>query len=559
MVLLPFRQISRVTSPEPTPALAHSLRQPSLSPAFRLRPLARTLALAALCSLLWTSGGPQGQPLQAMAQVNLPALGDSVSSDFDIMDERRLGERIMREIRHDPEYLDDPLLSDYLNSIWQPLLNAARNRGNISAEQDTNFPFETFQVLDRSINAFALPGGYVGVHLGLIAMTANSDELASVLGHELTHITQRHIGRSMVNAQHQSIATVAGLVLGMIAATRARSVDAANAVIIGSQAAAAQGQLNFSREMEREADRIGLQLMSSAGFASAGMAGMFEKLESSSRLNDSNQYPYLRSHPLTIERISEARLRMNSNPSTRPPSLAVHALMQARARVLMDGAEPALRKLQTVASPGSPAVDEARLGAIYAGAMASMRLRDFPQALRLADSGLELAKRQYAREPVAARDFALLRLEIEGNSGKPAESLTAALDSLGNDNSRPNLLARAQAAQAWQRAGDAAAPAALRSSMEALQTWVTEHKQDALAWLALSQCANAQGQRLRALRADAEAAAAVGDVLGAVDRFRVAQRIAKEDPGSDYVESSIIQSRLRDLEAERRRMLLERD
>ncbi|WP_422566514.1 M48 family metalloprotease [Ideonella sp.] len=495
----------------------------------------------------------------AQAQVNLPALGDSVSSDFDLNDERKLGERIMRSIRQDPDFLDDPLLSEYLRGLWLPLLDAARQRGDIDASTDASFPWELFQVRDRSVNAFALPGGYVGVHLGLIAMTGSADELASVLAHELTHVTQRHIGRSMVNSQRQSMASVAAMVLGLIVASRAGTMDGANAVIMGSQAAMAQGQLNFSREMEREADRIGLQLLSTAGFVPAGMASMFEKMESNSRLNDSNQYPYLRSHPLTIERISEARLRTsNAGPGTRSPTPAEHGLMQARARVLMDNAEPTLRRLQTQAQPGSPAMDSNRLAALYAGALASLKLRDYPQAYQAIDAALTLAKARFGTEPRARRALLLLKLETQVAESRPTESLSAALAPLGGDTARPTLLARSQAALAWRRSGEsAAAEPVLRQSVEALQTWVTLHKQDVLAWQALSQCAEALGLRLRALRSGAEAAAASGDVVGAVDRFRIAQQIAREDANADYVEASIIQSRLRELEAERRKLMAE--
>ena len=110
---------------------------------------------------------------------------------------------------------------------------------------------------DRSVNAFALPGGYVGVHLGLIAMTGTRDELASVLAHELSHVTQRHIARGIANSKRQSLIGLAAMILGVLAASRAGSADGANAAIVGGQAAAIQGQLNFSRDMEREADRIG--------------------------------------------------------------------------------------------------------------------------------------------------------------------------------------------------------------------------------------------------------------------------------------------------------------
>ena len=233
--------------------------------------------------------------------------------DLSVGAERLIGEQIMREIRRDPDYLDDPVLLEYLQSIWQPLLAAARARGDIGVELDTRYPFEPFLVRDRSVNAFALPGGFVGVHLGLIAMTASRDELASVLAHELSHVTQRHIARSIAPSRQASILGIVTTILGVLAASRSRGPDganAANAVIAGGQAAAIQSQLNFSRDMEREADRVGYR-RADAGrlLAPRGMAAMFEKLDKASRLNDSGNYPYLRTHPLTVERIGEARSR----------------------------------------------------------------------------------------------------------------------------------------------------------------------------------------------------------------------------------------------------------
>jgi predicted Zn-dependent protease len=319
----------------------------------------------------------------------------------------------------------------------------------------------------------------------------------------------------------------------------------------------AQGQLNFSREMEREADRIGLQLMTRAGFAPSGMAAMFQKLDYNSRLNDGNQFPYLRSHPLTIERISEARLRATAGVGSRPVSPLLHPLMQMRARALMDSSEPALRRLQTLASPGSPAVDANRLAALYGGALASLMLREFDRAQALISTGLQLQTQYFPAEASAERAFLLLRLEALTSAGGPPEALAAAGRRLAADPARPVLLAEAQAALALRRAGNPAAGAALRASMEALQTWVIEHKQDVLAWQALGQCAEAQGLKLRSLRASAEASAAGGDVVGAVDRFRQAQHLAAEDSGSDYLEAAIIQTRLRDVEAERRRLMAE--
>ncbi|MFY9510758.1 MAG: M48 family metalloprotease, partial [Rubrivivax sp.] len=306
-------------------------------------------------------------PMQApLAQVRLPSLGEAAADEFGVGTEKRMGEQIMREIRRDPAYLDDPVLLEFLQSIWQPLLAAARANGNVEPDIERQFAWEVFLVLDRTVNAFALPGGYVGAHLGLIALTASSDELASVMAHELAHVTQRHIARGVVNSQRSSMVGLAALLVGILAAARSNSVDVANAAIMGGQAAAIQGQLNFSRDMEREADRLGYGLLGAAGFAPLGMAQMFEKMDAANRINDGGNFPYLRSHPLTVERMSESRSRaLFAGPAKPAPPLR-HVLMQQRARVLMDTDPQTLRRLQDQAAgvPGAPLRD--RLGAAYA-------------------------------------------------------------------------------------------------------------------------------------------------------------------------------------------------
>ena len=173
-----------------------------------------------------------------LAQNRLPALGDPASDDFSIATERKLGDAIMREIRADPDYLDDPLLLEYLESIWQPLVAQARIRGNLTDDIDGRLAWEPFLIRDTEVNAFALPGGYVGMYLGMMAMTSTRDELASVLAHEMSHITQRHIARSIGNSKRQSMLSLATMLVGLIAATRAgpSTIDAANAAVVGSQA-----------------------------------------------------------------------------------------------------------------------------------------------------------------------------------------------------------------------------------------------------------------------------------------------------------------------------------
>jgi predicted Zn-dependent protease len=494
----------------------------------------------------------------APAQVRLPSLGDSVSEDFDVATERRLGERIMRAVRSDPVYLDDPLLLDYVQSLWQPLVAAARQRGEIGADVNDAFAWEAFLVRDRSVNAFALPGGYVGVHLGLVAMTATRDELASVLAHELVHISQRHIARGVANSSRQSLIGLAAMMIGLLAASRSNNsgADVAQAAVLGGQAAMMQGQLNFSRDMEREADRIGYSIYSTAGYAPAGAAAMFEKLENAFRLNDGgNAFPYLRSHPLTTERIGEARSRIDGSAAAAAPPRGAfeHAAMQARARALMDTTVQALRRQQaTEATAGAPAAE--RYGALIGSATASLELRDPARArATLAAAAALLRDSTGAREPRAERQLALMQAQAQLAGGDAAGAL-AALERL-DDGSRAVLLLRAEAALDAARAGR---PDELRRSAEALQSWVTERRGDALAWSQLALVTRQQGQPLRALRAEAESRAALGDIGGALDRLRAAQRLARSGGASpDFIESSVIDTRVRQLDAQQRALLAE--
>ncbi len=502
----------------------------------------------------------------AQAQVNLPALGDTASDDFNLGTERKLGDQIMREIRRDPDYIDDPVLLEYLQSLWQPLLTAARQRGDINADVDQRFAWEPFLVRDRSVNAFALPGGYIGVHLGLMAMTATRDELASVLAHEMSHVTQRHIARSIANSKKQSLLSAAALILGVLAASRSRSTDAANAVITGSQAAAIQGQLNFSRDMEREADRVGFSVMTGAGFSAGGMAAMFEKLDAASRFNDSGGFPYLRSHPLTTERIGEARARAGGSLMAAPPSVLEHSLAQARARVLMDTRVDALRRwqaldAQTETDVSSLPLNE-KLGNACASALASTLLRDWARAdksLLRAQSLMQFNPRPDAR---AERAVALLNVQSQLERGNTARAVEV-LEPYALEASRPVLLINARVALSAGLPSAVNLPRLTRSA-EALQTWVAVNRNDAEAWSSLNQLWGALNQPLRALRADAEARYALGDWVGAIDRLRAGQRLAKRGSvggagvtGADFIEASVIDSRLRDIEAQRKALSAE--
>jgi len=565
--------------PQPAPQSAPSA--PQRAPRWRCLALAVHLALGTVLGAAGTT--------PAAAQVRLPSLGESAADELSTSREKRVGEQIMREVRRDPAYLDDPVLLDYINSLWQPLVQAARARGDIGPDTASLFPYEAFLVRDRSVNAFALPGGYVGVHLGLIAITATPDELASVLAHELAHVTQRHIARGVTAQSRSSTLGLAAMLLGLLVASRANSGDVAQAAIMGGQAAMIQGQLNFSRDMEREADRNGHALLTMSGFSAAGMPAMFEKLDQNSRLNDSGGFPYLRSHPLTTDRIGEARQRVESQglATVQGEVPLLHRLMQARARVLMDGSVQALRRWQdldrdtglgastapaastastppgaaagataTTAAPpdaNARALVHERLAALTAAALASAQLRDFDRG-----TSAWRAAQRLAAEPANAVDADARRLlwqlgaELAMAQGQGAQA-TQALAMLADDKRRSTLLLNAQHALAQGR------PEATRRASDLLLTWLADHRLDASAWRLLAQAAEAQGQGLRAVRAHAEAESALGNLNGAIDRLRAGQRLARAagSGGTDFIELSVIDARLRDLMAVKRELQAE--
>ncbi|MFG6443043.1 M48 family metalloprotease [Roseateles sp. LKC17W] len=513
-----------------------------MTTSFATRPLLTLLAAATLAL--------PGAPLHA--QVNLPALGDSVSQDLDINTERQLGERYMRMIRVDPAYVHDPLLQEYMAGIWNPLIAAARKLGHISDEQG-RLAWEHFLVEDKSINAFAMPGGFVGTHLGLIAMTVSRDELASVIGHEISHVTQRHIARRIAGDSKNNMVAIAGLLLGVLAASRG-NIDMANAGIVGGQAAAAQMSLNFSRDMEREADRVGFNVLVEAGFAGSGMVSMFERMEQAYHLMDDGAYPYLRSHPLTSERIGDARTRLALEPFSRPRGLAEHALIAARARVLMDQRVDAWKVLENY-DAGARNIKESggyeQLGARYAAALASIKLRNFDRAeatLRSAEVTLQLINPSPSETAAAKRLLTYLRTELAQVRGRPMEGV-AALETLRGEKSRPLLLQRVGLALAG-----APGDAMLRDAADALQTHVSLEPLDALAWAQLALVWEKLGQPLRAVRAQAETRAAAGDLNGAIDRMSSGLRQSRR-PDADQVEAAVIEARLRALTYERQALM----
>ena len=521
--------------------------------------------LLALSFVLAIGGQPlYGQtnnlPPLVMPGNRLPNLGDGIEIPLGV--ERRLGENIAREIYRDPDYIDDPVLGDYVQSFWQVLLNAARQRGELTPELEQQFAWEVTLIRDRSINAFALPGGYLGVHLGLISAVSNGGELASVLAHELSHVTQRHIARMMSQQGRQGPMVIGAMILGMLAASRtpsASGMSAANAVMVGGQAAAIQSQLNFSRDMEREADRVGYGVMTDAGFEPQGFVTMFEKLQQAARLNDNGSFPYLRSHPMTTERIADAQARQQLLPA-KPPVVTtpLHAMMSARALVLTNPGIDALRGLSVQAASSTVATAPLwrQAGTLYAAAMAEMRQRDWVNARRT----LARLDALPLTDPAAQRVVLLFKAELALQSGEAmqAVNLLNTKTSVININDRATRLLLAQSRVATHQ------PAQGKLAADDLVMWVNHMPRDANAWLYLSAAYELQGDTLRAIRAQAEARAAELDYAAALDRFKAAQavayQLAKEGKldRSGNIEASIVDARLRELERLRREQMLER-
>ena len=489
-----------------------------------------------LCIALASTQGGQTQ------SGPLPNLGDG--ADMTPAVERRLGDRIARELYRDPDYIDDPVIMQYVDGIWQSLLAASRLRGELPTQLDDAYAWQILLGRDRTVNAFALPGGYMGLHLGLIAIVANRDELASVMAHELSHVTQRHISRSMSRQSAQAPWLLGAMILGVLAATK--DPNAGSAVVVGGQAASAQTQLNFSRDVEREADRIGFAVMTQAGFQPQGFVSMFEKLQQSMRLNDAGGFPYLRTHPLTTERIADMQARVGSGlllPIVTPPD---HAMVSARARLLSNPEVDALRTWVQQLEPGhfeglSPS---AQIGVLYGATLADLKLRNFAQAR----SALARLLDRVRGDANALEIASLLGAELALAQGNPQQAANAMKGIEGKG--RSVVFMNAQIDTLLSRADRAA---------QNLQSWIVDHPHDAQAWQLLAIANQAMGRTVASVRDEAEVNIAQMDLDAALSRLKAAQNLVRSGAaGVDHIESSIVDTRVREVQSMLKEQALER-
>ncbi len=279
-------------------------------------PFARRLLASVLAITLLVQ-----QPLRAD---ELPELGDIAGNELSLSAEKRIGLQIMRDIRwREPSYLDDADIESYLNQLGGRLT---------AASSDPGFGFYFFPINDASINAFAMPGGFIGVHSGLILAAQSESELAGVLAHEISHVTQRHIARQVYQSRNVGIVSLAAMVLALLAVRS--NGQLAGAAMATTQAGVLSSQLAFSRDFEREADRMGFETLRKAGYDVRGMADFFQRLQKAVRLYENNATTYLRSHPLTGERLSDMQNRDLGLPYRQVPDSLEFNLVRAKLRAM---------------------------------------------------------------------------------------------------------------------------------------------------------------------------------------------------------------------------------
>ena len=492
--------------------------------------------------------GSWAQPVvDGLQRHALPDLGDG--QGMSLSEELRLGQDIARQLYRDPGFVDDPLLADHVQNVWQALMRAAQIQGDVPEDMAQRLAWQILLAKDPSINAFALPGGYMGLHLGLLAEVESTDELASVMAHELSHICQRHIARMLERQRQQAPWMLAGMILGALAASQSKTGDIAQATMVGGQALALQGQLNFSRDMEREADRIGLGIHTGAGFAPQAFVGMFGKLQQASRLNDTGAYPYLRSHPLTTERMADMSNRVGHLPAMGVSAEArqVHALMAARAKVLADEAVSNHRAWMAQ-QPGPLASDAQRWQLHALGAFAALRLRDAGQwrVHTLALSHMQTPATADVWPSMGLLGWQTWPQQAEAHAAWP-QSLTSLVSHGLGLPARGAMLTAAQTVLSLRLAP--------QTAIERLQAHVSAHATDATAWQTLAGLYQLAGQPVRAARAEAEVSVSHLDWQGAFDRLRSAQSLARQSRERDDFELAIIDSRTRWVQAELRAYL----
>jgi len=445
-------------------------------------------------------------------QLPLPDFGSSADLVMSSAQERRLGKAFMKSVRKALSVLDDPILTDYLENLGNRLVAAS------TAEADR---YNFFWIENPAINAFAGPDGHIGVFSGLVLASENESELAAVLAHEIAHVTQRHLMRFFEDQKRLSIPATAALIAAAVLGTQVNA-DFGAAATAGIQAATMQRQINFTRENEKEADRIGIATLAVAGFDPYAMPGFFERLGRASRTHEISAPEYLRTHPVTSSRVADALGRADRyGYKQRPDDLRFH-LVRARLR------ERSFSNAQKAIAHFRSQLERKRYRnetAVHYGYALGLARGNQIRAARA------MTEELIARHPNQA-EFIILEARINAESGTGDRAIKTLQAAVGL---RPsNIPLRIAYADILMAVGH---PARALKTLEE----VTRRKPgQALIYQRMSDAALKAGQKAATHRYRAEKLYAEGDLEPAIHQLEIALR----QPGLSYHDASRIQVRL---------------
>lgn len=335
--------------------------------------------------------------------IDLPDIGDPTGSMMTPHLERTLGRAFMRSVRAHMDVIDDPVMAEYIQSLGDKL---------VAKSSDAGSRFTFFLIDDPVVNAFAGPAGYIGFYRGLVLASQTESELASVVAHEISHVTQRHIYRSIQAAQNMTIPNAA-LLLGALL-VGAANPDMGAAALAGVQAGAAQQQINFTRSNEQEADNIGIRLMAESGYDPRDMAIFFNRMGKATRLYGSGNMPeFLRTHPVTTSRIADAQARAEKYPYVQPKEDIRYYLMKAWFRVReFNSASDAIYHFKKTLEEGRY---QSRDAQSYGLALSYILNKEYDEAIEIMTALLKQSPQNEA--------FIVVMSNAEMNGGKPTQAM----------------------------------------------------------------------------------------------------------------------------------------
>ncbi|HMJ49410.1 MAG TPA: M48 family metalloprotease [Burkholderiales bacterium] len=449
---------------------------------------------------------------QAFAE-GLPELGEASQTNLSPLQERQLGESIMREIRADPSYLDDPPLNEYLTNLGYRL---------ISSSDVPKTSLEVFAIRDNEINAFSLPGGFIGVNTGLILLTQSESELASVMAHEIGHVTQHHIAR-MIAEQKWSLATsLASIAIAILAARS--NADFSQAAMVGGQAIATQNQLNFTREYELEADRIGFQTLNNAGFDVRAMPAFFERMQKAIRFVEGNAPSYLRTHPLTYERIADMENRAQSVHYRQVTDSQDFQFLRARLRAQEESPNEAITRFETSLQEKKYSSEAAQR---FGLTIALLRAKNPDRAEQ------ELSQLRKIAQPSPLIELVAGQIKLaQGKFAEAAAIYQAALRRYPEY--RPMVYASCNVFLAINQPQDA-----LRLISDRLQYYPHDYH----LYMLQAQSSAMLAKKLMQHKSQAEAYYLLGNLRGAVEQLQIAQKSGD----GDFYQLSAVEARLKEL------------